>query len=103
MNRRTRSLWWIVFIAGGVYFALPLIGTLVFSLRAAPPWSSFTGVLVNPQFLTSMSYSFVVGIITIILSTALLVPTAYWVRLRLPRARPFVEFVTLLPFVVPVQ
>jgi putative spermidine/putrescine transport system permease protein len=29
------------------------------------------------------------------------VPTAYWVRLRLPRVRPIVEFVTLLPFVVP--
>ena len=28
-------------------------------------------------------------------------PTAFWVRLRVPRARPFVEFVTLLPFVIP--
>ncbi len=28
-------------------------------------------------------------------------PTAYWVRLRVPRARPFVEFITLLPFVIP--
>jgi putative spermidine/putrescine transport system permease protein len=31
----------------------------------------------------------------------LIVPTAYWVRLRLPRLRPYVEFVTLLPFVIP--
>ena len=28
-------------------------------------------------------------------------PTAYWVRLRAPRLRPVVEFVTLLPFVIP--
>ena len=28
-------------------------------------------------------------------------PTAYWVQLRVPRARPVVEFVTLLPFVIP--
>ena len=28
-------------------------------------------------------------------------PTAYWVRLRLPRLRPVVEFITLLPFVIP--
>ena len=34
-------------------------------------------------------------------STALIVPTAYWVRLRLPRLRPVVEFVTLMPFVIP--
>ena len=35
------------------------------------------------------------------MSIGLLMPTAYWVRLRVPRARPFVEFVTLLPFVIP--
>ena len=28
-------------------------------------------------------------------------PTAYWVRLRLPRLRPVVEFITLLPLVIP--
>jgi putative spermidine/putrescine transport system permease protein len=31
----------------------------------------------------------------------LVVPTAYWVRLRMPCARPFVEFITLLPLVIP--
>jgi len=34
-------------------------------------------------------------------STLLIVPTAYWVRLKLPRLRPIVEFVTLMPFVIP--
>ena len=38
---------------------------------------------------------------TIVVSLLLVVPTAYWVHLRLPKARPFVEFVTLMPFVVP--
>lgn len=28
-------------------------------------------------------------------------PTAYWVRLRLPRLRPVIEFITLLPLVIP--
>ena len=31
----------------------------------------------------------------------LVVPTAYWVRLRLPQLRPIVEFITLLPLVIP--
>ena len=31
----------------------------------------------------------------------LVVPTAYWVRLRLPRLRPVIEFITLLPLVIP--
>src|SRR6185436_20633374 len=49
----------------------------------------------------SLGYSFVVGILTIVFSVALMVPTAFWVRLRMPRARPVVEYITLLPFVVP--
>ena len=49
----------------------------------------------------SLGYSFVVGFITIMVSIALMVPTAFWVRLRVPRARPIVEFITLLPFVIP--
>ncbi len=31
----------------------------------------------------------------------LVVPTAYWVRLRLPQLRPVVEFITLMPLVIP--
>ena len=42
-----------------------------------------------------------IGLITIVVSIALIVPTAFWVRLKVPRARPFVEFITLLPFVIP--
>jgi putative spermidine/putrescine transport system permease protein len=38
---------------------------------------------------------------TIIVSIILIVPTAYWIRLRLPEARRIVEFITLLPFVIP--
>ena len=41
------------------------------------------------------------GVLTIVVSIVLLAPTAYWVRLRLPRVRPVVEFITLLPFVIP--
>lgn len=34
-------------------------------------------------------------------SLTLIVPTTYWVRLRLPKLRPVVEFIALMPFVVP--
>ncbi len=37
----------------------------------------------------------------IVLSLLIIVPTAYWVTLRMPRLRPVVEFITLLPFVIP--
>ena len=38
---------------------------------------------------------------TIIVGVLLVVPTAYWVQLRLPKLRPVVEFLTLLPLVIP--
>jgi putative spermidine/putrescine transport system permease protein len=38
---------------------------------------------------------------TIVVGVLLVVPTAYWIRLRLPRLRPVVEFITLLPLVIP--
>ena len=96
-----RFAWWFIFIAGSLYFFLPLLGTFAFSLRDRPFGSAYTKILNDPLFFSTLGYSFVVGFITIIVSIAILVPTAFWVRLRLPRARPIVEFITLLPFVVP--
>ncbi len=96
-----RFLWWLIFLAGVVYFVVPLIATLAFSLREEPFGAAYTAILSDDQFFSTLGYSFVVGVLTIIFSIALIVPTAFWVRLRLPRARPIVEFITLLPFVVP--
>jgi putative spermidine/putrescine transport system permease protein len=93
--------WWIIFLVGATYFVLPLIGTLAFSLRAIPFASAYVKMLQDPGFYTSLAYSFIVGVITILLSIGLMVPTAFWVRLRMPRARPYVEFITLMPFVIP--
>jgi putative spermidine/putrescine transport system permease protein len=93
---------WIVFLIGVAYFFIPLFITLGFSLRLQPFGQAYNNVINHdPHFGSSLIYSTIVGIITIVISTLLIVPTAYWVRLRLPRLRPYVEFVTLLPFVIP--
>jgi putative spermidine/putrescine transport system permease protein len=97
----SRIWWWLVFIAGILYFFLPLLGALVFSLKAQPLGAAYTNSISDPLFGSRLLYSFVVGIITIIVSILIIVPTAFWVRLKLPRWRPIVEFITLLPFVVP--
>jgi putative spermidine/putrescine transport system permease protein len=93
---------WVVFILGVTYFMLPLLATLLFSLRLQPFGRAYENVLVHDaRFVQSLIYSGVVGVITICLSILIIVPTAFWVRLRLPQVRPYVEFVTLLPFVIP--
>jgi putative spermidine/putrescine transport system permease protein len=96
-----RILWALVFVAGLLYFFLPLYATLLFSLRARPDFAAYTNTLKDPQFGATLLYSFVVGLLTVVVSIAIIVPTAFWVRLRLPRLRRIIEFITLLPFVVP--
>ena len=100
-HRPGSLVWWIVFILGFLYFFLPLLGTFAFSMRSQPLFSAYAVVVDDPQFARTLLYSFVVGLITILVSIVLIVPTAYWVRLRLPRLRPYIEFITLLPFVIP--
>jgi putative spermidine/putrescine transport system permease protein len=43
----------------------------------------------------------VLALLTIVLGVLIVVPTAYWVRLRLPGVRPLIEFITLMPLVIP--
>ena len=95
---------WFWIGLGVLYFFLPLYGTLDFSLRAVKDQLSLAAyqrVVDDPRFVATFTYSVTMAIWTIIASIGLIVPTAYWVHLRLPRLKPVIEFVTLLPFVVP--
>ena len=42
-----------------------------------------------------------IGLCTIVMGVALVVPPAYFVRLRMPQLRPLVEYITLLTLVIP--
>jgi putative spermidine/putrescine transport system permease protein len=83
---------------------VPLVATFEFSLRkrrAAYSFDAYVSVFGDPRFLQSFGYSTLVALATIAVGVLLVVPTAYWIRLRLPRLRPAVEFITLMPLVVP--
>lgn len=95
---------WVTFAVGATYFFLPLIATFEFSLRMRRgeySFDAYRSVLNDPGFQASFLYSVVVAVFTILLGILIVVPTAYWIRLRLPRLRPVVEFITLLPLVIP--
>jgi putative spermidine/putrescine transport system permease protein len=104
--RRRRNLWsWIAFTLGVAYFVLPLIGMFEFSLRKrrdAYSFDAYTSILGDPQFQQTFLYSLVMSLVTVVLGLLLVLPTAFWVRLKLPAMRPVVEFITLLPLVIPV-
>jgi putative spermidine/putrescine transport system permease protein len=83
---------------------MPLVATFEFSLRMRRgeySFDAYRSVFADIQFRETFSYSILMAILTIIIGMLLIVPTAYWVRLRLPQMRPVVEFITLLPLVIP--
>ena len=98
-------LWrWVVLAGMAFYLFVPLLGVLEFSLRmrrGTYSLDAYAAVLTDARFQDTFLYSSVLALITVVLGVALIVPAAYAVRLRLARLRPYVEFVTLLPLVVP--
>ncbi|WP_322990240.1 MULTISPECIES: ABC transporter permease [unclassified Hoeflea] len=95
---------WAAIAFGALYFILPLMGMTEFSLkmrRGVYSLDAYAKVMADPRFQETFSYSVIMAIFTILFGVLLVVPTAYWVRLKLPRARPYVEFITLLPLVIP--
>lgn len=102
--RRSNGAGWAVFGLGFAYFFLPLVGTAVFSLRARADQLSldaYASVLADKRFYATFSFSLEMAALTIVASAVLVLPAAFWVHLRMPRLRPLVELVTLLPFVIP--
>jgi len=100
----TRIAAWAALILGCLYFLLPLVGMAEFSLkmrRGVYSFDAYRKVFEDPTFWATFGYSLTLAAATIVVGVFLVVPTAYWVRLKLPQARPFVEFVTLLPLVIP--
>ncbi len=102
---KTSRFWaWVTFAVGVTYFFLPLIATLEFSLRmrrGAYSFDAYRIVLGDIRFQQTFTYSVVVACLTILLGVLIVVPTAYWIRLKMPQIRPVVEFITLLPLIIP--
>jgi putative spermidine/putrescine transport system permease protein len=95
---------WFWLVIGVLYFLIPLIATFDFSLRAQKGVLTFLAyqrVLQDPLFIKTILFSLEMGILTILFSIILVVPTAYWIRLRLPQLRNLVEFISIMPFVIP--
>lgn len=92
------------YLLGVLYFILPLYATLDFSLRIERDKISllaYQNAFADPGFLQTFLYSNIMAVITILIGLLLIVPTSYWIRLRLPEARRVVEYVTTLAIVIP--
>src|SRR4051794_21758019 len=93
-------------LLGATYFLIPLLATLLFSLKDAQTGkccslSAYGDILHDPQFWSTIKISFRLALETIVVGLILFVPTIYWVHLKVPRLRPIVGFMALVPFVIP--
>ncbi len=104
-GRRRLTFWpWFWLLLAALYLLVPLYSTLQFSLQVGPHrygfgWYSY--IVRQPEFRQSFLLSLRLAIETVLISLVLMVPTVYWIHARLPRLRPFIEFISILPFVVP--
>lgn len=95
---------WIAILISMIYFVGPLVSTIEFSMRMVRGQYTFKAyqvVLADSKFQETFVYSTTMAIFTILVGVFIVVPTVYWVQLRLPRLRPVVEFITLMPLVIP--
>lgn len=97
-----------------LFFTLPLVAMARFALQNVPMvrlgWTtlfdswSFGGItepFSDDEFRAALLLSLRLAIGTVIVNMALLLPTTLWVHLRVPKARALVEFLTVLPYVIP--
>jgi putative spermidine/putrescine transport system permease protein len=90
---------------GLLYLVIPLLAMAKFSVEkgflGGYTTDAYREILDDPQFRHTLWTSAKLAIETTILSLALMIPTVYWVHLKLPRLRPLMEFIAVLPIVVP--
>jgi putative spermidine/putrescine transport system permease protein len=97
----------ILFLA---YMLLPILATYVFSIairwdRSILPegltFDWYRTAFRDRWFLIVFQHSITISAATVLASAVLIVPTAYWVHLKLPRALPLLNLISTLPFAIP--
>ncbi len=86
-----------------LYLIVPLGATLAFGLSNGKSidFSTYQQIFSDPNLSATLVLSLGLAFTATILGVVLVTPTAYWVHLRLPQARPLMDFLSLVPFAVP--
>lgn len=111
LKRKRPAIWQITLVSLFLfYMLLPIILTYAFSLstrwdRTILPegltFDFYKRAFNASYFSTSLRNSLILSITTVLVSLVMIVPTAYWVYIRLPRAKALLEVLMILPFGIP--
>ena len=103
--RRKRTFRWVVFGLLGFYVLAPMAASIQFSLEAGYQghlsFIAYSQAIAEPGLAASLITSVKVAAGAMVITLVLLVPTVILVNLRLPRWRPVLDAVSLLPLGVP--
>src|SRR5260221_2299412 len=105
MTRKTSPFAWAWLLLAGFYLLLPLIATLVFSLQAdirqgiPISFSAYANVIGSNDFASHLAFSFGAAVLTNIINTLPLVPTADLGRLKMPVLLPGPAVMKLRPVI----
>ncbi|MGP3534476.1 ABC transporter permease [Microbacterium sp. RD1] len=101
---------WVIGVAVGLFFAVPFVGTLLFTLRLPDggyTLDRWTGLFdpANARALaplwTGLGNSLLLAAVTVAIVLVLFTPTMVLVALRFPALRRVFEFLALLPISIP--
>ena len=102
---RVRVFRLAVLVVLGAFFVLPLLSMLEFSTRGGldggRQLTAWRAIGDDPLLVEAIVTSLQLAVLTSVGMLVLLLPTMVWVQLRLPALRRVVEFLCLLPLVIP--
>ena len=114
MNKRRTTWEWPVIIVVGTFFIVPMLAMTRFAMQRVPMsllgrdtlfsrWTirGLMNTISDDQFQPAFLLSMRLGIVTVLLVLALLLPTVLWLHLRAMRWKMVAEVVSLLAYVVP--
>jgi putative spermidine/putrescine transport system permease protein len=104
-RRRLNLFRYLVFTVFSLFFLLPLLAMVRFSLEGSKPgtWSgaAWKGILHYPGLLSAVEITLELAVLTCAVVLVLLVPTMIWIRLRVQWISRAFEFLCLLPLTIP--
>lgn len=101
-TRAVRIALWVLF---GLFFGFPLYAMADFSTRdliaGGRTLAAWGNLFADDALYASIVTSLLLAVLTVAAMLSILVPTMIWVRLRAPWASRLIEFLCLLPLVIP--
>ncbi len=107
-RRRLNLFRYLAFTVFGLFFLLPLLAMVRFSLEGSTPgswsvaaWTQIVSYPGPPPLVSSIEITLELAVLTSLVMLVLVVPTMIWVQLRARWFSRVLEFICLLPLTIP--